>query len=51
MKKLLNEVVSRLTMELGYYDDSLTEAFLAAMDNGVSIPDFVDGVLDSALVL
>ena len=50
MKKLLDSVVCRLTTELGYYDDSLTEAFLAAMDNGVSVVDFVDGVLDAAMV-
>ena len=50
MKKLLDEVISRVSMELGYYDDSLTDAFCAAMDNGVSVADFVDGVLDSALV-
>lgn len=50
MKKLLDEVIAMVSMELGYYDDSLTEAFCAAMDNGVSVADFVDGVLDSALV-
>lgn len=49
MKKLLDEVINRVTMELGYYDDSLTEAFPAAMDNGVSVVDFVDGVLDASL--
>lgn len=50
MKKILNEVVCRLEKEIGYYDDSLTEAFLAAMDNGVSVVDFVDGVLDASVV-
>lgn len=47
MKKLLDEVVNRVSMELGYYDESLTEAFCAAMDRGVSVADFVDGVLDA----
>lgn len=51
MKKVLCEVADLMKRELGYYDDSMTEAFLAAMDNGVSIADFVDGVLDAALVL
>lgn len=51
MKKLLDEVICMVERELGYYDDSMTEAFLAAMDNGVSVPDFVDGVLDAALCL
>lgn len=49
MKKLLNSVIATIEMELGYYDDSMTEAFLAAMDKGVSVPDFVDGVLDASL--
>lgn len=49
MKKLLDEVINRVSMELGYYDESLTEAFCAAMDRGVSVADFVDGVLDAAV--
>lgn len=49
MKKLLDEVINRVSMELGYYDDSLTEAFCAAMDRGVPVADFMDGVLDAAV--
>lgn len=49
MKKLLDEVINMVSMELGYYDDSLTDAFNAAMDNGVSVVDFVDSVLDNAV--
>ena len=49
MKKILDEVIAMVSRELGYYDDSMTDAFCAAMDRGVSVADFVDGVLDSAV--
>lgn len=49
MKKLLDEVMAICTRELGYYDPSIAESFMEAMDNGVTVDDFIDGILDAAL--
>ena len=49
MKKVLNSFIDRLSKETGYNYDILVDMYNEAMDNGVSVIDFVDDILDGVL--
>ena len=49
MKKVFNALIDRLSKETGYDYDILVDRYNEAMDNGISVPDFIDLALDGVL--
>ena len=49
MKRVYNSFIERLKDETGYSTDYLSERFDEAMDRGISVPDFIDSMLDESV--